>query len=186
MILFRGDTKSKGAKLVINENTIDYSKNKAGFFYFTNSLEEAKEYATDAMNEDLRANHGLPNITTVSVENVNLLDFSKVEVSAFNAIAVFDFLNNNLFSGKMNADDFEKLSGLDGTYFDSMVKREDVYWSLRAVHIANELNGMFLKELLIKNNFDGFIFKDTSPSKGLHFGFVSSEKINIVSNEIIN
>jgi hypothetical protein len=57
MILFRGDTKSKGTELVINENTIDYSKNKAGFFFFTNNLEEAKEYATDAMNEHLRLNH---------------------------------------------------------------------------------------------------------------------------------
>lgn len=182
MILFRGDTKDKGLVLEINENTIDYTKNKAGFFFFTDSKDEAVDYATSEMNEDLRKNHNNPNITTISVENAKMLDFSNVEVSAFNALNVFDFINENLFNNEITSIDFEKLTGLDESYFYAMIKREEVYWSLRAVHLANEVNGVFLKEILIKNGFDGFIFKDTSPSKGLHYGFVNSEKINIVCN----
>ena len=193
--LFRGDTRLKGSDLVVNENTIDYEKNKAGFLFFTDSIDEAKDYANSAMNDNLRKNYGIPNITSVFAKNVKMLNFTDVEKGAFNHQVVFNFINENLFRGKMNFKEYSILTygsvpknsyDLNSAKNDfnllSKNKGHNLYSSLHAVHIANGESGLFLKKLLKKNNYDGFIFKDTSPSKGLHYGFVSNKKIKIVNN----
>ena len=198
MKLFRGDTKLKGDQLVINQDTVDYSKNKAGFFFFTDDKKEAQTYATEVMNATIRTNHGCPNITEVSVsKNCKLLDFSHISQDE-NALEMFDFINKHLFGGKVTLEKFARLQGASYVTkkyeeltrleqrdyksrkndFISYLNGEKLPYNIGQVNLSNGKNGIYFKQLLLDNGYDGYIFND-SFSTGKHYGFISSKWLTI-------
>lgn len=180
MKLYRGDTRDKGSELRSTPDVIDYVKNKAGFLFFTDNIDEATDYAVDALNPDLRENYGYPNITEVEVNGANILDFVS-NFKACSGLEDFRFLNERLFDGKMTFEQFNSLTRLDVNYYNELVSGKEVFYSLNAVHLANGITGVFFKEALKKAGYDGFRFKDTCPSKGIHFGFVAADKLKVVN-----
>lgn len=196
MILFRGDTRKKGNKLTI-EGNVDYQKNKAGFFFFADNKEEAIDYATSSMNDGIRKNYNNPNITEVEVKNANILDFTKIGL-LFNANKMFDFLNQHIFGNKITFNDYLDLNNLSElknkkelnpmekwdynnlkNQFDNLINKVDLNFNITQVQLSNANYGIIFKSLLLKNGYDGYKFEDNS-GKGYHYGFVNSNKIQII------
>lgn len=194
--LLRGDTWRKGSDLSL-ANNIDYAKNVGGFYFFSDSFKEAEIYARSVMNDQIRVNHGAPNITEIEAKDVNLLDLTPLGLS-FNAVAVFTFLQEKLFNGELDFENYLLLMGFAREYndegeliklnasslarykeqYDELINGDSVEYCLTHTDFSNGTKGVFFSDLLTKNGYDGYKFKD-NVGFGYHYGFINSDKLKI-------
>ena len=207
--LYRGDTRCKGK--VLSENP-DYfvggePKNKAGYYFFTDDLEEAKLYSIDVMNENLRSNSKNPNLTTIKAKSKRILDLTRNKKNDY--IKLFKIIDRNLFKGSMDFDSFLKLNGFFGSkrnmnknlYNSTIEHYENLFkyykkgesngiTSYYGSAITNGETGVYFKNLLKENGFDGVAFQDSNPffnsktkEKTTHYAFIDSNELEIIKRE---
>lgn len=183
--LVRGDTYDKGDEF--NELSKDYIldnevKNKAGFHFFTDDEKLAKIYAFgEDFDESIRKNHGEPILTEVKTEKLNLFDYEKMKT--------YEDIDKALFDGKMTFDDYLKLTKSNGkiSRFSDEAELEKRMYENRGKGRDGELpntgavfsdfnQGVFFKEILQKNGYDGYVFRETNAN---HYAIIGKKfKIN--------
>lgn len=163
-VLYRGDIRDKGDVFHDTDDVMDYkrggeAKNKAGFHFFTDSKEYARDYATKQMNQ-MRGEIQTNILTTVKTDKgLYILDLDKMllkEQMEFHR-SLFDYGINNMqykqdlicqYKGDFTQKSIDKFFGYSTN--GKILNSGQMY--------SDGDTGVLFKQWLRDNGFDGYAF----------------------------
>ena len=167
--LLRGDTFDKGD--TFDELSKDYIvdgeiKNKAGFHFFTDSEKLAKIYAFgEDFDPTVRKNKGEPILTEVKTDKLTLFDYGKVKT--------YGDIDKALYGGKMTYQQFLELTKSNGKESRFEDEKGNIAELPYTGAILSDFNqGVAFKNALVKNGYDGYVFRETNAN---HFGIIGNK-----------
>lgn len=206
--LYRGDRYNKGTELKKGLN--DYvlngeAKNQANWFFFSDSYNEAVEYATTAMNSQIRTTEATnPTITTVVAETTNLLDLTKFggSVTLVEAYKILSELNGTPLTftecakfGLFGTGKLATLNDKSNRFHEVTTKECEELFAVMTgakkdkrgcmfgfVDLSNFDCGVYFKEWLQENGYNGYSFIDrANMTNDTHYAFINPSDVQIVS-----
>lgn len=215
--LYRGDRQNKGPVLKPSPNYVlnGKAKNLAGWYFFTDTYQEAVSYATGEMNRRMQHDEVTePTITTVEADTAHLLDLSQFgdNLSISEAYRILSKLHGSdltmleaallgFFGSGAHAylagkpkDKVEEVSRDDIIASFPKVKGEEAYPGYEPrftfVHLGNFETGLHFKKWLIERGYKGFVFKDTAPTlyegnKPSHYAFIDKVDISVIEQKSV-
>lgn len=195
LVLYRGDIRDKGLEFK-SENT-DYHldgeiKNKAGFNFFSDKNEYARDYATTAMNENIRAKATTPNVTVISVKkDVKLFDFRELtpkeaahfelEMDKYHK-GYLDEYRRSIMNDILSLND-KQLQKKYSYLFDSK-KQLSVRSIINHPQTYSDFElGESFKKYLEDNKFDGFVFQEYT--SGAEYGIINKKLFKVIAKYYI-